>query len=359
MNNPIRILITGASGKSGLATVLSLLEKPNIKVRAMVRTEDHRAAKLRKAGAEVVFGDMRNLRDMRKAMKGVQRAHFISPVAEGYLDHALNFAVAAKKENVEHVVAIGQWLSSENHPSLNTRRTWLVDHLISWIPEVNFTIINVGFFADNLMFGLGTAAQLGVLALPIGSGSTALISNEDIGRVAAGVLSNPEPYAGRTLRPTGPKVLTPEEMATVFGEVLGREVTYKKASERMALKSMRVTGNRAPFEQAQAVHYLREYSNGGFAAGETTNVVHEVTGRPAEDLKTIVSRYASVNPLSKRSLSNKLRAIWQIVKVLLTRPIDLKSWERKNHIPMVDGKYCLDSEDWKQSHDMPGAYGVK
>ena len=55
---------------------------------------------------------------------------------------------------------------------------------------------------------LGTAAQMGMLPLPLSDGSTAPISNEDIGRVVAGVLANPTPYAGRTLRPTRPEILT-------------------------------------------------------------------------------------------------------------------------------------------------------
>ena len=41
------------------------------------------------------------------------------------------------------------------------RRIWLTDQLLSWIPGVDHTVINVGFFADNFMSMLGVAAQLG------------------------------------------------------------------------------------------------------------------------------------------------------------------------------------------------------
>ncbi len=355
-----RVLVTGAAGKSGRPTVLTLTERYSdvVQTRAMVRRDDDRAAELRAAGAEVVIGDMSSIRDLRMAMKGVQRAHLIAPVTNSYLDHAVNCAVAAQEEGVEHVMAIGQWLASESHPSLMTRRTYLVDQLLGWIPEVDYTVINVGFFADNIMAGLGIAAQLGVLRLPLGHGATALVSNEDIGRVAAGVLSNPAPYAGRTLRPTGPKVLTIEDIAAVFSEVLGREVRYQEASERMALKSIRAGGKRAPFEQTQVVHYLREYRRGTFAAGETTNVVEEVTGRPAENFQTIVRRYAAADPLTRRSLSNLLRAVRQVAKVMLTRPLELKRWERENSLPIIDGQDSIDATEWKRTHVVPNAFGA-
>jgi uncharacterized protein YbjT (DUF2867 family) len=355
-----RILVTGASGKTGGATVRALTQHHYhlVQTRALVRKDDARAQALRDAGAEVVIGDMSDIRDLRRAMSGVQRAYFVAPIANASLDYGVNFAVAAAEQHLEHVVVLGQWLSSPSHPSVLTRRTWLLDQLLSWIPGVDHTVINVGFFADNFMSGLGMAAQLGVLALPIGSGATAPVSNEDIGRVIAGVLANPAPYAGRTLRPTGPEVLSPEDIARVCGAVLGRQVRYTEASERMFLKSLKALNVADAFLQAQAVHYFREYRRGAFAAGETTDVVQEVTGRPAEDLETIARRYAAADPSTRRSLLNRLRAIGTMAKIMLTRPIDLKRWERDHGIPAITGEDCADSAEWKRTHAAPNAFGV-
>ena len=79
------VLVTGASGDTGRPTVERLLEK-GFHVRALVRQDDHRAQRLRDLGAEVVFGDMKSLRDIRLAMNGVQRAYFVFPLAEGLVD---------------------------------------------------------------------------------------------------------------------------------------------------------------------------------------------------------------------------------------------------------------------------------
>src|SRR5262245_40655723 len=57
-NRPI--LVTGAAGQLGAVgrTVTGLLLERGLRVRAMVRREDERAAALRAAGAEVVVGDL-------------------------------------------------------------------------------------------------------------------------------------------------------------------------------------------------------------------------------------------------------------------------------------------------------------
>ncbi len=354
-----RVLVTGATGKTGGATVSALtsLHSDVVQTRVLVRKDDHRAQALRDSGAEVITGDMSDLRDMRRAMRGVQRAYFVAPINARSLDFGVNFAIAAAEANVEHVVAMSQWLASPGHPSNLTRRAWLIDQLVTWIPGADHTVINVGFFADNFMLALGLTAQFGTLRLPLGKGATAPISNEDIGRVVAGVLSDPVPYAGRTLRPTGPEVLTPQDIARVFGEVLGRKIEYRNAPERMALKSLRASG-RTSFEMAQIVHYLREYRLGTFESGGVTDVVQEVTGRPAEDFATIARRYADSEPLVKRSFGNKIRALGRVVKVVLTPPLDLDRWAREVGLPTISGEYCADTPEWNRTHDVPNAFGV-
>ncbi len=359
MNTSPRILVTGATGKTGRATAHALADNPNVQVRAMVRTDDDRAQSLRATGAEVVVGNLDDIRDVRNAMRDVQRAYFVAGFSKNSLDHGLNFAVAAAEQRLEHVVALGQWLSSPSHPSVATRRTWLTDRIMSWIPNVDHTIINVGWFADNTMPMLGVAAQLGVFPFPLGAGKNAPISNEDIGRVVAGVLANPADYAGRTLRPTGPELLTPQDIASVYGNVLGRDVRHQDMSLRMFSKALRALGMVPPLLQTQLLHYVQEYQRGAFASGGVTDVVERVTGAAAEDFTTITRRYAAADPFTARSLGNKLKAIAQFMKILITRAPDPARWERESGWPMLKAaEYCGDHTAWSQTHDTANAFGV-
>jgi NAD(P)-dependent dehydrogenase (short-subunit alcohol dehydrogenase family) len=70
-----KILVTGATGATGKETV-RLLQERGQAVRALVRREDDRADTLRKSGAEVVLGDLRDFESVRAALEGIRSAYF-------------------------------------------------------------------------------------------------------------------------------------------------------------------------------------------------------------------------------------------------------------------------------------------
>ena len=75
-NGPI--LVSGAAGQLGAVgrTVTGLLLDRGLRVRAMVRREDDRAAALRAAGAEVVTGDLLEPADVYRVVSGCRRVYF-------------------------------------------------------------------------------------------------------------------------------------------------------------------------------------------------------------------------------------------------------------------------------------------
>ena len=64
-----RVLVTGATGRIGGAVAGQLLRQ-GIATRALVHRDDERSARLRAAGAEVVVGDMFDIRQIQAAMDG-------------------------------------------------------------------------------------------------------------------------------------------------------------------------------------------------------------------------------------------------------------------------------------------------
>src|ERR1700747_3506864 len=149
-----RIIVTGATGKTGSVVVAELL-KTGYRVRAMVRREDGRSPRLKAQGAEIVVADMSDVERVADAVKGVQRAYFCPPFDPYMIQGAVTFAVAAKEARVEHIVGLTQWLASPSHPSLMTRQLWLVDRLFSMTPGVAHTIVRPGLFADGYLATLG------------------------------------------------------------------------------------------------------------------------------------------------------------------------------------------------------------
>jgi uncharacterized protein YbjT (DUF2867 family) len=66
-----RIIVTGATGKTG-SVVVTELRKAGYPVRAIVRREDGRSARLKAQGAEVAVADMSDVERIADALKHVQ-----------------------------------------------------------------------------------------------------------------------------------------------------------------------------------------------------------------------------------------------------------------------------------------------
>jgi NAD(P)H dehydrogenase (quinone) len=116
----LRIIVTGATGKTGSVVVSELL-KAGCPVRAMVHREDSRSARLQASGAELAVADMSDVERVADALKNVQRAYYCPPFDPYMIQGAVAFAVAAKEARLEHIVGLTQWLASPSHPSLMTR----------------------------------------------------------------------------------------------------------------------------------------------------------------------------------------------------------------------------------------------
>lgn len=348
-----KILVTSATGKTGSAAVQQLLEK-EYPVRAFVHRKDHRSEALEKAGAEVFVGDMLDLRDLRRALTDVQRAYFVAAMGPNTLYTGMNFAVAAEEAKLEVVAAMSQWTSGRIHPSLTTREIWLTDQILPWMPSVDVVTVNPGWFADNYFFVLEVIAQLGVMPMPLGQGLNAPASNEDMARVAVGALINPAPHIGKSYRPTGPKLLSPEEIAATFAKVMGRRVQYRDISEKLLLKALKAQGF-PDFGPSQLRYYVEDYRRNAFAIGAPTNAVLEVGGREPEDFETIVRRYVANSPGAVRTVGNRIKAIRFFIKMLMTPAPDMDSYERRrDHALLREPEFTTASEEWLAEHVPPG-----
>ncbi len=349
MNLP-KILVTAAAGKTGFATSMQLLEK-GFPVRAFVRHADSRSEILQRHGAEIVTGTLDDIADVRRALDGVQRAYFCPPWSPNALAASITFAIAAQEKKLKVVAVMSQWLADPSNPSTHTRETWLADKVFSWMPNVDTITINPGWFADNYMSSLGLIAQLGMMVMPLGQGLNAPPSNEDIARVIVGALTNPASHIGKTYRPTGPRLLSPDEIAATVGQVLGRKVIYRNAPIKLFSQVARALGY-PDFQIAQVSRYFEEYQRNAFGIGAPTDAVLQVSGQPPEDFATIVRRYVVASPNMKPSLGGQLGAITLLTRAMVTPALDLDSYARAKELPHLPHvSLAVDSAEWQAIHD--------
>lgn len=347
MTNP-RILVTGATGKTGSHVVAQLLEA-GYPVRAMVHREDARSARLKSQGVEVAVAEMSDVERIADALQNVQRAYYCPPIDPYMLQGAVAFAVAAKEAHLEHIVGVTQWLASPSHPSLMTRQHWLVDRLFSTTPGVAHTIVNPGFFAENYLLTFGSAAHLGVFPWMYGNSRNAPPSNEDIARVAVVALRDPARHAGKSYRPTGPALLGAEEMAQALGRAIGRSIRVVPTPMWLFMKGARMAG--VPIEAMSNLrYYIEDHKLGAFELGAPTSDVLDVTGRPAEDFETIARRYAA-QPANRRTLGNWVREFAQFMLAPLSPGFNLDRYDRELRRPLPsEAQLATESTIWRREH---------
>jgi len=225
-NSNTLILVTGAAGKTGAAVVEQMLDR-EFPVRALVRRRDDRSARLEALGAEVMVGDLHDLKSIRGAMLNVKRVYFVyPPQGELLVEATAIVAVAARDAGVEALVNMSQISAREDSESPLARQHWLSENIFDWA-DIGAVHLRPTFFAENLlMMGAATIASQGKLYLPYGDEKHAPVAAADIGRVASGILADPVLHVGERYVVTGPRNLTLPEMADMLSRELGTPVEY-------------------------------------------------------------------------------------------------------------------------------------
>jgi NAD(P)H dehydrogenase (quinone) len=200
------VLVTGATGNTG-GYAIDALGKLNVSVRAMVRKDDERAARLRAPGVEVVFGDLLDIDSVRSAMEGASAAYFVYPLLPGLVDATAYFAQAAREAGLRSIVNMSQISARRESKSHQARDHWISERVFDW-SGVPVTHLRPTFFAQWLTYTYMRVrrdiAEKGLISLPFGNGRHAPIAAEDQGRVISAILANPAPHSGKTYKLFGP-----------------------------------------------------------------------------------------------------------------------------------------------------------
>jgi NAD(P)H dehydrogenase (quinone) len=258
-------------------------------VRAFVRHDDKRAQQLRSLGAEIAVGDLLDYEAVRGALRGVRRAYFTYPIAEGLLDATTIFAAAGKEAGLQAIVNMSQITARPDHPSPAARRHWLAEQILDW-SGIGVTHLRPPFFLQNLIaFAARTIATEGKIYLPYGEGRHAPVAGEDLARVTVAVLLDPGPHQGKTYVPTGPRSLSISEMAATFTRVLGRPVQYVDLPLerwRQALAGLGPTVM-PPHLVEHLARVAEAHQRGEFDA--VTDVVQTIGGAPPKSLESFIT----------------------------------------------------------------------
>jgi NAD(P)H dehydrogenase (quinone) len=351
MTHP-RILVTGASGKTGSAVTRQLLAA-GVPVRALVRRRDSRSDALHALGAEIAVADMSDAEPMTRALTGVQRAYFVAGFDPAMLQQAVVFATAAREAGLEHIVQMTQWLASPSHPAASTRQHWLADRVMAMVPGIGHTLIEPGFFADMPYLSmLPYAAHLGIYPWPFGAGRNAPPSVEDIAAVVVAALLDPKRHASHRYRPTGPELLDGLAAASVIGKVIGRSVRLVPMPFGLFLRAARLDG--LPITLlAMLRHYAADHAEGAFELGAPNDHVRTVTGRAAESFERVTQRHVAQ---LRRGWGATWKQLAKFLLVPLVPPPPVERYVRGLHLPQPAlPKSAAGSDVWRREHGVGSA----
>ncbi len=304
-----KVLVTGATGDTGGATVAELMSRGH-GVRALAHREDGRSKRLQELGAEVVFGDFLDLHAIRAAVQGVQHAYFCYPIRPGIIQASAYFAQAAKEAGINGVVNMSQVPARADAKSHAMRDHWLAERVFDW-SGLTVAHLRPTLFAEWLLY-LAPMVRAGLLHVPFGPGRHAPIAAEDQARVIVGILEDPASHRGKIYPLYGPVEFTHKEIAQVLSRVLGKDVPYKQVSLETMLQILTSGGQKPPaehsarglygeFEQKPEgstgesflIQHLREvaidHQNGVFAG--TNDVVKKIGGRQPTTLEQFITKH--------------------------------------------------------------------
>jgi uncharacterized protein YbjT (DUF2867 family) len=224
------ILVTGATGKQGGATLAHLSRRGGFKLRAMTRKPSGDAAQgLAKLGVEVVPGDLDDAASLERALAGAWGVFAVQNTWEAGVEReeeqGKRLATVARQRGVHHFVytSVGSAHKQTGIPHFDNK--FRIEQTVKKLAFPSHAIIRPVFFMDNLLSPNFLNGDKLVTALKPTT-KLQMIASDDIGRFAADAFVRADKWKSVELDIAGDAATMPEAAAALSG-ALGRTVTYQ------------------------------------------------------------------------------------------------------------------------------------
>jgi NAD(P)H dehydrogenase (quinone) len=223
------ILVTGATGNLGKATINSLLNKgiSANNIAALVRDES-KSAELKSKGIQVRIGDYQNFESLKNAFQDVDKLLLISSsseIAHRFEQHK-NVINAAKETGVGHII-----YTSFNMKDL--RRSIMVGDVqyhadtSDYLKQiaVPYTLMDNTLYADMIPMLSGNNILDEGISIPAGNGKIPFLPITEMAEAIAVVLTTPG-HENKEYVIAADAAFSFAEIADLISDILGKRVTY-------------------------------------------------------------------------------------------------------------------------------------
>lgn len=279
------ILIIGATGNIGSATVDYLVKQQDIKL--VIGTHNIDKTKIffdKYNNIEYRLFDFLSPNTFSMALENIDKVFFVRPpqLSKPKVD-MFPFLEALQDYNIKHVVFVSL-LGVEKNPMTPHHK---IEKKIEKL-KLPYTFIRPSFFMQNLnTTHLQDITEHNDLFVPAGKSKTSFVDTRDVGEVAAHCLLE-EQYIFKKLDITGEKALTYCEVANIMSNVLNRPITYSKPGLLRFRKVMIERGTSKDYANVMTILYLiTQLGN----AKTITTTAKKVLKRPPFTFEEYVERH--------------------------------------------------------------------
>jgi NAD(P)H dehydrogenase (quinone) len=293
------ILVTGATGQFGKATIDFLLKKgvQANSISVMVRDKT-KAQHLKEQGINIRVGNYDDYNSLLEAFKGTDKLLLISgnDVINRSKQHE-NAVKAAQETGIKHIVYTSFIRKNEtdSSPIAFVGKSHIqTDNLIkaSGIP---YTIMLNSIYSDMLPIFMGEKILETGVFFPAGDGKAAFTSRNDMAEAAAHLLSTPG-HESKEYVIANTSNYSLHDVSNILSELTGKKIPYAKPS--VAFYTETLTKNGVPSS------YVSTFAGFGEAINQGEFEIHEsdlekLIGRKPTSLKDFFKTVYSVNNQSQ------------------------------------------------------------
>ena len=283
------VLVTGASGNIGAATVSVLAEKyaDKAEIRAGVRNPDKVPARPSVTVVKAVMGDKDQLKE---PLKGVDVLFIVTPGTEDRAPLTIKTAEAAKEAGVKFILVV----SAPNvflPDTIFGKQLSEIEDKISKL-GIPYSFLRLPMFMENMWGSKDTIVSQSAFYAPQSPDKpTIYIAVEDAAKAAAAILIDYSKHNGKGYTIQSDRY-TNAELAAAFTEALGKEVKFVQVPPEAAKQAM--VGKGWPEWQVDGLLEIMKLIEEGtsFFSVEDAGVLESLTGEEPNSMKAWVTKNA-------------------------------------------------------------------
>lgn len=279
------ILVTGATGNLGKATIKSLLNKgTEAKDIAVLVRDEAKGQEFKANGIQVKLGDYKDLESLRSAFQGVDKLLLISSSSDivHRFDQHKNVIDAAKEVGVNHIIYTGFDMKDlQQSPMVADVQyhAFTTDYLKQM--AVPYTVMNNTLYADMIPVICGKNMLKNGISIPAGIGKVPFLPIAEMAEALAVVLTSPG-HENKEYVIAAETAFSFAEIADIISEITGTTIAYNPIEIMTYVAQLVEQG--VPEDDAE---YLARFA-GAIARGEfDTNKsdVEQLLGRATTSLQ--------------------------------------------------------------------------